>query len=195
VLTPPLPRQVIEGKIYLTNYRGAENVDELKKRGIRHIVCVNEQENEHADKFRYFNISTLEDQEDNDASPHFQAVKEFTDDALLSGGAMLLCVCVCGLFVKASQCEEALPATTTHQKTVTAGPPLIGVRKLGASANHKLAGTNSALPTRLLRDGPNRPGNGPGSGDCHPRSQFSGASLCALRGDGGGGGGGGVLLL
>jgi len=40
-------------------------------------------------QFNYFNIDTLEDQEDHDASPHFNKVKKFTDDALKAGGCVV----------------------------------------------------------------------------------------------------------
>ena len=62
---------------------GVENADRLKALNIKHIVCVNSQENEFPDQFRYLNIDTLEDQLDNDATEHFASVKKFTDDALL----------------------------------------------------------------------------------------------------------------
>ncbi|EKX46104.1 hypothetical protein GUITHDRAFT_86883 [Guillardia theta CCMP2712] len=79
---------IVAGKLYLTNFRGVERTDELKKLNIRHIVCVNEQNNEFPDQFNYFNIDTLEDQEDHDATVHFSAVKKFTDESLAKGGAV-----------------------------------------------------------------------------------------------------------
>lgn len=68
--------EIVAKKIYLTNYRGAENVAVLQERNIKHIVCVNSQENGHPDKFHYFNIDTLEDQEDHDATEHFSSVQK-----------------------------------------------------------------------------------------------------------------------
>lgn len=68
--------EIVANKIYLTNHRGAENVAVLQERNIKHIVCVNSQENGHPDKFHYFNIDSLEDQEDHDATEHFSAVKK-----------------------------------------------------------------------------------------------------------------------
>eukprot|EP00960_Hanusia_phi_P029655 748082-Hanusia_phi.AAC.1 len=65
---------IVAGKLYLTNFRGVERTDELQRLDIRHIVCVNEQNNEFPDQFNYFNIDTLEDQEDHDATVHFSAV-------------------------------------------------------------------------------------------------------------------------
>ena len=79
---------IIPGELYLTNFRGVGRIEELQSLGIRHIVCVNEQENEFADKLNYFNIDNLEDQEDHDAMQHFATVAEFTDNALKSGGAV-----------------------------------------------------------------------------------------------------------
>lgn len=34
---------IVEGKLYLTNFRGVENLQVLKKLNVKHIVCVNEQ--------------------------------------------------------------------------------------------------------------------------------------------------------
>ena len=79
---------VVPGELYLTNFRGVGRREELESLGVRHIVCVNEQENEFADKFNYFNIDNLEDQEDHDAMQHFASVAKFTDHALASGGAV-----------------------------------------------------------------------------------------------------------
>ena len=50
---------ILPGKLYLTNFRGVERLDELESLGIQHIVCVNEQENNFPSKFNYFNVSTL----------------------------------------------------------------------------------------------------------------------------------------
>lgn len=80
--------EVIDGEIFLTNFRGVERLEEMQAKKIKHVVCVNEQSNEHADKFNYFNIDTLEDQEDHDATAHFGDVQKFTDNALKSGGAV-----------------------------------------------------------------------------------------------------------
>ncbi len=70
--------EILDKKIFLTNYRGAERLEDLKARKIRHIVCVNEQENEFPDEFHYFNIDTLEDQEDHDAAVHFANVSRLS---------------------------------------------------------------------------------------------------------------------
>jgi protein-tyrosine phosphatase len=80
---------ILQGSLYLTNFRGVENAGNLEALNIKHIVCVNEQSNTHADKFNYFNIDTLEDQEDHDASEHFEKVQCFVDSALLTGGAVV----------------------------------------------------------------------------------------------------------
>jgi hypothetical protein len=79
---------IVPGELYLTNFRGVGRMEELKSLGVRHIVCVNEQENEFVDAFNYFNIDSLEDQEDHDAMQHFETVAQFTRSALASGGAV-----------------------------------------------------------------------------------------------------------
>mmetsp|Transcript_83457 Transcript_83457/g.223436 ORF Transcript_83457/g.223436 Transcript_83457/m.223436 type:complete len:228 (-) Transcript_83457:75-758(-) len=79
---------IIPNKLYLTNFRGVENAENLEALGIKHIVCINEQENAFEGRFNYFNIKTLEDQEDHDASQYFASVADFTDKALKSGGAV-----------------------------------------------------------------------------------------------------------
>ena len=79
---------IVPGELYLTNFRGVGRMEELKSLGVRHIVCVNEQDNEFVDAFNYFNIDSLEDQEDHDAMQHFESVAQFTRSALASGGAV-----------------------------------------------------------------------------------------------------------
>jgi len=80
--------EIVEGKLFLTNHRGVEDKEGLRRAGVTHIVCVNEQENVHPGEFSYYNIDTLEDQEDHDASPHFESVRRFTEGALAQGGAV-----------------------------------------------------------------------------------------------------------
>jgi protein-tyrosine phosphatase len=79
---------VIPKKLYLTNHRGVGRDEELDALGITHIICVNEQENDHPGRFIYHNITTLEDQEDHDASQHFEDVMIVTNQALAQGGAV-----------------------------------------------------------------------------------------------------------
>jgi predicted protein tyrosine phosphatase len=79
---------IVPGELYLTNFRGVGRKEELKSLGVKHIVCVNEQDNEFVESFNYFNIDTLEDQEDHDAMQHFTSVAQFTRSALASGGAV-----------------------------------------------------------------------------------------------------------
>lgn len=43
-------RAAHDEQLYLTNFRGAEDAEELQRFNITHIVCVNEQSNSHPDK-------------------------------------------------------------------------------------------------------------------------------------------------
>ena len=79
---------IILGKLFLTNHRGVGRADELESLGISHVICVNEQANDFPGRFIYYNISTLEDQEDHDASRYFEEVISFTNQALAQGGAV-----------------------------------------------------------------------------------------------------------
>ena len=88
---------IVHGMLYLTNFRGVENIDGMLRLGIKYVVCVNEQTNSHPDHFVYFNIDTLEDQEDHDATPHFEKVNEFTDKALRAKDGAVVFHCAAGI--------------------------------------------------------------------------------------------------
>jgi len=101
---------ILPEKLFLTNFRGVENVEELQRLNIKHILCVNEQSNSHPDKFNYFNIDTLEDQEDHDATPYFVQVKKFTDKAIKSGGGVVF-HCAAGISRSATMMISYLMAS------------------------------------------------------------------------------------
>lgn len=67
----------VSSSLFITNWRGVERADELQELGIRHIICVNEQENKWPQLFNYFSVHELEDQEDHDATPYFERVSDF----------------------------------------------------------------------------------------------------------------------
>ncbi len=101
---------ILPERLFLTNFRGVENVEELQRLNIKHILCVNEQTNSHPEKFNYFNIDTLEDQEDHDATPYFLQVKKFTDQAIKAGGGVVF-HCAAGISRSATMMISYLMAS------------------------------------------------------------------------------------
>jgi len=93
-----------------------------------------------------------------------------------------VCVCVCGLFVKASQCEEAHPATYHALKTDTAKPrpPLVDVRKLGAVPTTHRREPTKRSPRDSSLMGPIARGT---VREADPRAPSRAATLCASLGD------------
>ena len=91
-------------------------------------------------------------------------------------------MCVCGLFVKASQCEEAHPATYHALKTDTAKPrpPLVDVRKLGAVPTTHRREPTKRSPRDSSLMGPIARGT---VREADPRAPSRAATLCASLGD------------
>lgn len=82
--------EIVKDRLYLSNWRGAEDVEALQARGVTHIVCINDQEEPFPEHFTYLVVRSVEDHDDERIAPTFARVRRFVDGALGGGGAVLV---------------------------------------------------------------------------------------------------------
>ena len=80
----------VDDSLFLTNWRGVEQLAEMQKLGITHVLNVNggEEDNKYVGSFEYMNIDDVTDDEDQamKLKGHFEAANTFIDAAVAGGG-------------------------------------------------------------------------------------------------------------
>jgi len=82
--------EVVQG-LYQSNWRGAEDEQKIKSRGITHVLStLEEEENPFPTVFQYLNL-VFDDDEAEDPSKHFHTAASFIRDAIEAGGCLVHC--------------------------------------------------------------------------------------------------------
>ena len=93
--------EIVPG-LFQSNWKGAENWQQLEATGITHVVSTLEDEgNPFPEKIKYLNL-VFEDEEDVDPSPHLDTACSFVRDAMASNGGTGKCLIHCAAGVSRS---------------------------------------------------------------------------------------------
>lgn len=82
--------EILPGRLYVSNFRGAENVSRLLDLGITHVVCINDQAAPYPLIFKYLVIRSVEDHRDGRIDRSLGKIVRFVSRAFEHSGRVLM---------------------------------------------------------------------------------------------------------